>query len=174
MAVVLDKVTLSYADLRGRPQGFCRRRKQAEGRALNGVSLRADRGSIYGLLGPSGCGKTSVLSCCLGVCRPTTGRALVLGRAPASPAAGVPGPDVGYMPQTVSLHSFLTPAELLRYYGTIFGVDGLDSRVQEMLDLVEINDGKINKRQVDRLSGGERRRVSLACALVHKPPLIIL
>jgi ABC-type multidrug transport system ATPase subunit len=149
MAVVLTDVTLTYHGLLSRGLK-CVKRRDDSVRALDGVSLRADAASIYGLLGPSGCGKTSLLSCCLGVTAPDSGVVSVLGRPPRSPlqppSKAVPGAGVGYMPQSASLHAFLTPTELLRYYGQIFQVAGLDERVRELLDLVELRDGKVRPK----------------------------
>ncbi len=185
MAIVLKDISLTYGSGGGwSAGGLIRRCRREKGdsqvvRALDNLSLRAEPGSIYGLLGPSGCGKTSVLSCCLGVTRPDSGSVLVFGRPPGTPLLGLPGAAVGFMPQvgadrplfvtvtastsgqwkkinkiqntileqSISLHSFFTPEELLSYYGRIFEVPNLKERVREMLDLVELNDGKVTQER---------------------------
>ncbi len=172
MAVVLQDVSLSYSGGLGRSLLG----KSGLVKALDQLSLRVQAASIYGLLGPSGCGKTTVLSCCLGVTRPDSGSVLVFGRRPGTPWLGVPGRTVGYMPQVVhtmylqyywyseveckrqvvhylfscqalSLHMYFSPTELLRYYGRIFEIPHLNARVREMLELVELCDGKVPKQK---------------------------
>jgi len=164
MAVVVRNVTFSYDR---------KTSKKTTVQALNQVNLTASYGSIYGLLGPSGCGKTTLLSSCLGVSQPKFGTILVLGGRPGDPKVGVPGPLVGYMPQTESLHSYFNPRELLRYYSRIFKVQDSEKRIEEILQNLDLNE-KESKQRIDSLSGGQRRRVSLAASLVHKPKLLFL
>jgi len=156
MAVIVRDVTFAYG------------RGGAKRQALNGVGLSAAEGSIYGLLGPSGCGKSTLLSCCLGVSEPNSGSVAVLG---AAPGAVVPG----YMPQSESLHSYFNSRELLRYYCQIFNVDQSEERCEELLRKLDLADGKgTADKRIDRLSGGQRRRLSLAAAVVHQPKIMFL
>ena len=78
------------------------------------------------------------------------------------------------MPQEQTLHWFFDTRETLIYYGKIFRVDNLEERVTKTLEILDLADPKIQKRQVTKLSGGQRRRVSLACAMIHEPPLLVL
>lgn len=78
------------------------------------------------------------------------------------------------MPQDPTLHWFFTTREILVYYGRIFRIDDLEERVTKTLKLLDLADPKVMKRQVAKLSGGQRRRVSLACAMIHEPPLLVL
>ena len=143
--------------------------------ALDEVSLRVPSGVIYGLLGPSGCGKTTALSCCLGIQKPATGQVRLFGRKPHSAGSGCPGALVGYMPQTHSLYPYFTSEEILAYYGTIFGVKNLKTRINQLLSLLELKDGNnLEKRQLSLLSGGQQRRLSMACAMIHEPKIIVL
>jgi ABC-2 type transport system ATP-binding protein len=134
--------------------------------ALNGVDLRVRRGEVYGLLGPNGAGKTTLIRCLVGLVRPDAGTVRVLGRR--LPDLGVLG-RVGYMTQAAALYPDLSVAENLRFFAAISGADG---HVDEALRIVDLADrrGSI----VSTLSGGMRTRASLACALVHRPELLLL
>ncbi|MHB8509478.1 MAG: ABC transporter ATP-binding protein [Candidatus Dormibacteria bacterium] len=134
--------------------------------ALDNVSLEISEGEIYGLLGPNGSGKSTLLRMILGLVRPDAGEVRVLGRR--MPDLGVLG-RVGYMTQQAALYSELTVAENVRFFAGIFGAA---NRVDEALALVHLEDraGSV----VGDLSGGMRQRVSLACALVHRPRLLLL
>ena len=141
---------------------------------LDGVTLRCDAGAVYGLLGPSGCGKTSLLYCVVGMLKPNEGQVLVDGRPPGTVDLGLPGHLAGYMPQDIALHKYFTPREVLRYYGVVFGSDGLDERIDHLVGLLGLANDGADKRRIGLLSGGQKRRVSLACALVHSPKLLVL
>ena len=141
---------------------------------LNDVSINVRAASIYGLLGPSGCGKTSLLRCILGQLKPKSGTIMVLGHRPASSGASVPGPGVGYMPQEIALYSEFTVRETIRYFGKLYGMSS-ESIVERSSSLIEFLHLTKEQDQLCRnLSGGQKRRVSLAAALVHSPPLLIL
>ena len=134
--------------------------------ALDGVDLRVRRGEVYGLLGPNGAGKTTLIRCLVGLVRPDAGTVTVLGRR--LPDLGVLA-RVGYMTQAAALYPDLSVAENLRFFAAISGAPG---HVDEVLRLVDLEErrGSI----VSTLSGGMRTRVSLACALVHRPELLLL
>ncbi|EFX62367.1 hypothetical protein DAPPUDRAFT_337061, partial [Daphnia pulex] len=87
---------------------------------LQGLNMTVKRGSIYGLLGPSGCGKTTLLSCLVTLRSLNSGEIQVLGHEPGSPKSGVPGPQVGYMPQELALYGDFTIKETLTYSGRIY------------------------------------------------------
>ncbi|HXM56213.1 MAG TPA: ABC transporter ATP-binding protein [Candidatus Dormibacteraeota bacterium] len=135
-------------------------------RALDGVDLRVRRGEVYGLLGPNGSGKTTLIRCLVGLVRPDAGRVVVLGRR--IPDLAVLG-RVGYMTQAAALYPDLSVAENLRFFAAISGArDGIDHAL-EFVDLTDRRDSV-----VATLSGGMRTRASLACALVHRPDLLLL
>lgn len=140
---------------------------------LNGLNMQVPRGSIYGLLGPSGCGKTSLIRCLIGSVRHGSGSVTVFGRKPGSPGCNIPGRDVGYMPQDISLYHELSIAETLRYFATLYNMPGdiTEKRVTFLIHFLALPD---QHRLVGVLSGGQKRRVSLATALIHRPPLLLL
>lgn len=140
---------------------------------LNGVNLSVPAGTIYGLLGPSGCGKTSLLRCIMGCLKPESGLIRVFGYKPGTAQSGVPGPGVGYMPQEIALHNDLTIEEMLTYFGRLFFIEDhiLEQRIDEMIGILDLPE---KSRLIANLSGGQKRRVSFASALIHKPRLLIL
>ena len=135
-------------------------------RALDGVTLRVRRGEVYGLLGPNGAGKTTLIRSLVGLVAPEAGTVSVLGeRMPQLEVLA----HIGYMTQQAALYPDLSAEENLHFFGAIYGrVHG----VRDALDFVDLWDRR--KSVVSTLSGGMRTRCSLACALVHKPDLLLL
>ncbi len=137
-------------------------------RAVDGVDLAVRPGEIYGLLGPNGSGKTTLIRLLVGLLRPTAGRAVVLGRAVPDKSLLA---DVGYMPQANALYEDLTVRENIAFFGEMCG--GVSrARVDELIALVDLADRADSL--IRTLSGGMRQRTSLACALVHRPRLLLL
>jgi ABC-2 type transport system ATP-binding protein len=135
-------------------------------RALDGVTLRVKTGEIYGLLGPNGAGKTTLIRAIVGLVAPDSGTVAVLGtRMPNLDILG----SVGYMTQAAALYPDISVEENLRFFAAI---SGADSNVDEVLKVVELDQRR--KSVVATLSGGMRQRCSLACALVHRPRLLLL
>lgn len=147
--------------------------KDEEEPVLNGLTMRVEPGSIYGLLGASGCGKTTLLKCIIGMMSPKSGYIDVFGRRPRHPDSGIPGRLVGYMPQDVALYNDLTIEETLVYFGRLYFMPW-DRMVRQIDYLIEMLDLPDKDRLVSTLSGGQMRRVSFAAALIHEPPLVIL
>jgi ABC-2 type transport system ATP-binding protein len=135
-------------------------------KALDGVTLRVRQGEIYGLLGPNGAGKTTLIRSLVGLIVPSGGTVTVLGRR-------MPNVDilrsVGYMTQLAALYPGLSVEENVQFFAAINGAEG---GVDDALKLVELYQRR--KSVVATLSGGMRQRCSLACALVHKPQLLLL
>jgi len=149
-AVAIEGVTKSFGSLR----------------ALDGVSLRVHPGEVYGLLGPNGSGKTTLIRMLVGLVLPETGSIEVLGTR--MPDIGVLG-RIGYMTQQAALYPDLSVEENVRFFGA---VNDAEAGLEEALRFVELWDRRSST--VINLSGGMRQRLSLACAIVHKPALLLL
>ena len=158
----------------GEPEGAQRLAVRVDGvkhsfgdvRALDGISLAVRRGEVYGLLGPNGSGKTTLIRMLVGLLRPQAGQVEVLGRT--MPDLAVLS-RVGYMTQAAALYPDLSVEENLRFFSAIYGADG---GIDEALDLIDLQSRRHSI--VATLSGGMRTRCSLACALVHRPELLLL
>ena len=139
--------------------------------ALDGLDLTIPAGSFFGLLGPNGAGKTTLISAVCNLIRVTAGEACVFGEPATSLRARR---WVGLAEQDVNLDRFLTVEETLVYHGGYYGMDADDAR-ERALEMIEAFDltAKRNVR-TPRLSGGMRRRLLLARALMHRPRLVIL
>lgn len=135
-------------------------------KALNGVTLRVRQGEIYGLLGPNGAGKTTLIRLICGLLEAHAGTVTVLGHH--MPEVGVLR-HIGYMTQQAALYPSLSVEENVKFFAAI---NGAESGVKDALDLVQLYDRR--RSVVSALSGGMRQRCSLACALVHKPELLLL
>ncbi len=142
--------------------------------ALDGIDLLVPAGSFYGLLGPNGAGKTTLIRSVVGLVRPDGGDLRVNGRSMLGPEAPAARQSVGYAPQEVALDRFVKVRDLLSLHGRYFGMTRRDAeeRSDELLAVFDLSD----KAEVlpSRLSGGMRRRLMLARALVHRPGLVIL
>lgn len=137
-------------------------------KAVDSIALRVREGETYGLLGPNGSGKTTLIRMLLGLVSPTAGEAYVLRkRMPNKEVLAA----VGYMPQSDALYQELTVRENVRFFAQIYEADA-QNKIATAIGLVGLED-RANS-QVMFLSGGMKRRVSLACALVHQPRLLLL
>lgn len=134
---------------------------------LPGLSLSVPRGSVTGLLGPSGCGKSTLMRAIVGVQRVAGGRVEVLGRTAGEPSLRG---QVGYVTQAPSIYGDLTVRENLEYFARLLDAPG--GRVDEVLRDVGLDE--VAGREVSRLSGGQRARVSLASALLNHPDVLVL
>ena len=140
-------------------------------RALDGVSLEIAEGEFFGLLGPNGAGKTTLISCLAGLVRPDQGRLAVM-------SCDVHGDyrearrRLGVVPQELVFDPFFSVRETLRIQSGYFGIRHNDDWIDEILENLDLTaKADVNMR---RLSGGMKRRVLVAQALVHKPPVIVL
>lgn len=138
-------------------------------RVLDGLSLAVAKGMSFGLLGPNGAGKTTLIRMLVGLLRPQRGTVQVLGEVPSPRVTG----RIGYMPQFPALYGELTVAHNVDFFARMYGLgDGRRQQVEEVLHLVGLWERRGDA--VLHLSGGMRQRLSLACALVHRPPLLIM
>jgi ABC-2 type transport system ATP-binding protein len=139
--------------------------------ALHGVSLDIPRGSFFGLLGPNGAGKSTLINILAGLVRKTSGRAMVWGHdidAETRPARAA----IGVVPQELNLDPFFTPEEALEFQAGLYGVPKAERRTAEILAAMGLTDKA--KAYARTLSGGMRRRLLVAKALVHAPPVLVL
>ena len=140
-------------------------------KALDHVSFDIEQGEFFGLLGPNGAGKTSLISILAGLSRATSGRVLVHGSDVVANYA-LTRRRLGVVPQELVFDPFFTVREALRIQSGYFGIKGNDDWIDELLASLGLADkAQANMRQ---LSGGMKRRVLVAQALVHKPPVIVL
>jgi ABC-2 type transport system ATP-binding protein len=139
--------------------------------ALDSIDLKINRGEVFGLIGPNGAGKTTFIRSVVGALRPTAGRVIVLGLDPLVDRWDLRS-RIGYMPQQPALYSDLTALHNVGFFavGHRQGRNGVDA--ERALELVGLADRAHDP--VRTLSGGMQQRVSLACALVHEPELLIL
>src|SRR5690349_4218996 len=135
--------------------------------ALHDFSVRIATGSITGLLGPSGCGKTTLMRCIVGTQILTKGTVTVLGKAAGSAELRY---RVGYLPQDPTIYNDLRIVDNVRYFAALYGFDG--HAADAAIDRVGLTDHRT--ALCGNLSGGQRTRVSLACALVCQPDLLVL
>lgn len=148
-------------------------KKYGDRTAVEDLSLRVAPGEVYVLLGANGAGKTSALRCLATLLAPTSGTAFVAGhdvRAEPREARS----KLGFLSASMGLYERLSPRELLAYFGTLQGLDpgGIESRVDELIETFDI--GSFQNRYCGRLSTGQRQRVSIARAVIHDPPAIVL
>ena len=158
-AVSFQQVAKTYSRVRG---NF---------RALDGVSFDIQQGEFFGLLGPNGAGKTTLISILAGLTRPSGGRVTVMGHDVQRDVAAA-RKSLGIVPQELVFDPFFSVREALRIQSGYFGVRNNDAWITELLGELGLADkADANMRQ---LSGGMKRRVLVAQALVHKPPVIVL
>ena len=139
--------------------------------AVDSVSLGIEEGEFFGLLGPNGAGKTTMISMLAGLTRPSSGSASVLGHDVQKDYAAARR-KLGVVPQELVFDPFFNVREALRIQSGYFGVKNNDAWIDELLESLGLADkADANMRQ---LSGGMKRRVLVAQALVHKPPVIVL
>jgi len=140
-------------------------------RAVSDLTMNVPAGQTFGLIGPNGSGKTTLIRIVAGLLSPTRGQVRVLGGRPGERAVAS---RIGYMPQADALYRDLSVRENLAFFATLYGVprSARASRIDEVLSLVEMTEHA--GRPVETLSGGMKQRVSLACALVHSPRLLLL
>ena len=138
---------------------------------LKEINLEIPYGQIYGLLGPSGCGKTTLVKIIAGISEATSGEVVVLGQA--MPQLNLMS-KIGYMAQSDALYGSMTASENLQFFGSIYGMskDEIKRRTAEVMELVNLS-ADIH-RPVQTFSGGMKRRLSLAMAIMHNPPVLVL
>ncbi|MHB8104036.1 MAG: ABC transporter ATP-binding protein [Dehalococcoidales bacterium] len=140
-------------------------------KVIDDMTMSIQSGTSYGLLGPNGAGKTTLIRLMVGLLKPAGGSVLCLGQTPTRMIAK----DIGYMPQLPALYSELSVAQNIEFFARIYGLKNRKVRLDRVNDTIEVVDLWAKRHtQIINLSGGMKQRVSLACAIVHQPPLIFL
>ena len=139
--------------------------------ALIAVTLDVQRGEMFGLIGSDGAGKTTAIRLMCGLLRPDAGAIRVLGHDPVREHRAVTE-RVGYLSQRFSLYGDLTIDENIAFFAEIHGVRDYRQRRDQLLEMTQLT--AFRARLADRLSGGMKQKLALACTLVHEPALIVL
>jgi ABC-2 type transport system ATP-binding protein len=139
---------------------------------VDNLSLEVKQGEVFGLLGPNGAGKTTTINMIIGALSPESGSIKING-------IGTPGEPsikrlIGIVPQTIALYESLTGQQNLDFFGRLYGLDGtlLKERIQHSLEMVNLVERRNDT--VKKYSGGMKRRLNIAAALLHRPSLLIL
>lgn len=141
--------------------------------AVKGVSFEVSKGICYGLLGPNGAGKTTTISMIVGTLEPDAGEVTVLGKK-----VGLNKYDakrhIGYVPQEVAVYEELSAIDNLRFFGSLYGLSGdaMQTAIDHALEITSLVDR--GKDAIKTYSGGMKRRLNIAIALLHSPELLIL
>jgi len=141
--------------------------------AVKGISFEVDEGEIFGLLGPNGAGKTQTISILTGIVQPTSGTARI-GGYDILKEMDKAKHLIGLVPQELALYPTLSARANVKFFGRIYGLSGktLNDRVEDVLQVVALTDR--GNQAVEKFSGGMKRRVNIACGLVHQPRLFFL
>ncbi len=155
IAVAVTEVARSFGDVR----------------AVDGVTLQVKTGEMFGVIGPDGAGKTTLLRLICGLIRANRGEVRVLGADPfrhRRTAAGA----IGYLSQRFSLYGDLSIDENIEFFASIHGVRDFRASRDRLLELTGLV--RFRARYADRLSGGMKQKLALACTLIHQPPILVL
>jgi drug efflux transport system ATP-binding protein len=139
--------------------------------ALQGLSFDVAAGEMFGLIGPDGAGKTTTIRLACGLLSPDAGSVRVLGRDPVADHRAVTA-GVGYLSQRFSLYGDLTIDENIAFFAEIHGVRRYQPARDRLLDMTQLT--PFRGRRADRLSGGMKQKLALACTLVHEPRVLLL
>ncbi|MFB0556426.1 MAG: ABC transporter ATP-binding protein, partial [Dehalococcoidia bacterium] len=154
-AVEVNKASFTYGNIK----------------ALDELSLQVPAGISFGLLGPNGAGKTTLIRLLVGLLKPKSGSAWILGQKPSREKAHL----IGYMPQLHSLYAELSVVQNVDFFAKIYRLANRAERAQRVEEAIKlVGMWQRRKDPVTKLSGGMKQRVSLACAIVHNPPLLFL
>lgn len=155
LAVEINKVSFSYNNIK----------------ALDELSLQIPSGISFGLLGPNGAGKTTLIRLLVGLLSPKSGSIQILGQKPSRKSSHL----IGYMPQLQSIYAELSVRQNVDFFARVYHLSDRHERAQRVEETIKlVNLWERRDDTVLKLSGGMKQRVSLACAIVHNPPLLLL
>jgi ABC-2 type transport system ATP-binding protein len=161
-AIEIKDLTKAY------PVGFWKRQLRP---ALNGLTLTVDKGETFGFLGPNGAGKTTTLKILMGIIRPSSGSATILGQDYRTPEIKQ---QIGFLPEQPYFYDYLSAPELLNYYAQLSGMASSEraQRIRPLLDRVGLGD--VGNKQLRKFSKGMLQRVGIAQAIIHDPEVVFL
>jgi drug efflux transport system ATP-binding protein len=139
--------------------------------AIDTLTFDVRAGEMFGLIGPDGAGKTTTIRLTGGLLAPDAGRIRVFGRDPVAEHRAITG-EVGYLSQRFSLYGDLTIDENIAFFAEIHGVKRFEPARDRLLDMMQLT--PFRARRADRLSGGMKQKLALACTLVHEPRILLL
>ena len=155
LAIRADDISFAYGDVK----------------ALQGLNLQVPRGISFGLLGPNGAGKSTLIRLLVGLLKPQSGSLEVLGQRSPREAVQL----IGYMPQLPALYGELSVLENVDFFARVYGISDKQQRAQQVEEAIRfVGLWERGRTPALKLSGGMKQRVSLACAIVHQPPLLVL
>ena len=157
--LLFDHVSKSFGDLR----------------AVDDLSFELEAGEVFGLLGPNGAGKTTAINMAVGLLEPDEGVVRFAGETfDRDPREAENRQALGLAPQSIALYEQISAADNLRFFGRLHGLKGsdLEERVAACLDFADLTD--VRKKAVSKYSGGMKRRLNLAVAIIHDPDLVLL
>ena len=148
-------------------------RKFGDYKAVDDISFNIEEGEVYGLLGPNGAGKSTTINMICGLLTPTEGSIAILGKDIKKNSKEVRR-NIGVVPQDIAIYEDLKAIENVMFFGSLYGLKGkeLKKNAEEALEFVGLLDRA--KEMPSKFSGGMKRRLNIACALVHNPKLIIM
>lgn len=168
---MFDELPSCAVEIKGLTKVYRGSRKFAPKEALKEINLSIPRGSIFGLLGPNGAGKSTLINILAGLVIKTAGEARIWGyEVEENPRMS--RASIGVVPQELNLDAFFTPYELLELQAGLYGVPRSERRTNELLAAVGLEDKAHSYART--LSGGMRRRLMVAKAMVHNPPVLVL
>src|SRR6478609_10357381 len=154
-AIAFERVTKRYGQLT----------------AVDQLSFTVERGEMFGLIGPDGAGKTTSIRMACGLLRADSGEIRVLHHDPIKQHRAVTA-DLGYLSQRFSLYGDLSLDENIAFFAEIHGVRGFEPSRERLLEMTQLT--PFRSRRADRLSGGMKQKLALACTLVHEPRILLL
>ena len=144
------------------------RKKFKDVQALDGIEISIEKGDIHGILGPNGAGKSTTMNCILGLIKPESGEIKFEGGYDLKAWKQ----NIGYVPQDLALYEELSGEENVSFFCSLYKLKNIKEKVDNALEFVGLSD--VRKKKVSEFSGGMKRRLNLACGIVHEPKLIIM
>ncbi|MEW9094956.1 MAG: ABC transporter ATP-binding protein [Clostridiaceae bacterium] len=140
---------------------------------LDSISFNIEKGEVYGLIGPNGAGKTTLINIMIGLLKANSGEVFVGGHSIKEEPLKVKE-QIGLVPQELALMETVTAYDNLEFFGALYGLNGrlLKERIEEALEVIGLKDKR--KEKVKKFSGGMKRRLNIAAAIMHRPKILIL